>query len=264
VAALRREARQSAPTNPALALLGEIYREPKQFPHLGHFRLGPNMFSKIKLDWLIFAAPSASRPESLIGHGVLTRIHWNGDITDLPNGWQGSVRLAYEQLRQSVRCNTLVGLFVRIEPDHRGQGWSEKAISAMKDLARRLRAEHLIIPLRLPSAYLREYVTYPIERLAGIRRGDGQVLDHWLRLHIRLGGQIVGCSDTSHQHAMTLDDLYAHFVLDRVRTTGYYEATFRDDYYRVFVDIERKYALINEPCVWVQHAVEMPMAKEAP
>jgi hypothetical protein len=239
----------------AFARLLDSYRVTREFPDLSNFRLGPNMFDRIPMDWMICINRGApSRESQLIGHGIATRIEWSGNASDLPMGWQGSVREAFQNSAgQRRRCNTLVGLFVKVEDEYRGHQWAERILRDMKRIGQSSGMTSLIIPLRLPSHYEREYAEVSIEQLANLRRDDGQYFDHWLRLHVRLGAEIIGCSSRSHQHAMNLDDFVRQFECPELGQTGYHLVARNDEWYRAFVDLERDVAFINQGCVWVRH-----------
>jgi GNAT superfamily N-acetyltransferase len=238
---------------PAFERLLDMYAITRQFPDFSNFRLGPNAFERTPMDWLI-AMDAADA--SLIGHGIATRIDWDGDVASL-RGWQQVVRRAYDDAMVKRRSgNTLVGLFIKVEQASREQGWAGRLVEAMKELARRAGLSSLVIPLRLPTAYERCNVELPFEQFALQRRDDGDYCDHWLRLHVRLGAQVIGHSLTSHQHAMNLDDFRHYFETDTVPTIGYCVAQRNGEWYRPYVDAERDCVVINEGCVWVQHPID--------
>ena len=242
----------------AMRTLLDMYRVTRTFPDLSNFRLGPNMFERIPLDWIIMIEDGAAgAPSRLVAHGVTARMPWSGEATALPRGWQGAVREVYQNaVGRRATCNTLVGLFIKVEDDFRGSGWAAEMIRRMKATVARCGLSALIIPLRLPRRYEKQYADIPFEEFAQLRREDGEYLDHWLRLHVRLGARVIGSCDTSHQHAMHLDDLYQQVECDRVEHTGYHLVQWNGEWYRAFVDVERRFALIDQGCVWVQHPVE--------
>ena len=238
---------------PAFERLRRMYDITRQFPDFSNFRLGPNAFDRTPMDWI---AAIDSADGSLIAHGIATRIQWDGDAV-LLRGWQRVVRRAYDDLvvrRQP--CNTLVGLFIKVEDASREQGWAGRVIAAMKELAARAGLTSVVIPLRLPTAYEREHADTPYPEFAFQTREDGEYRDHWLRLHVRLGARVIGHSVTSHQHAMNVDDFHHYFEAEAVASSGYCLAQRNGEWYRPYVDVERDCVVINEGCVWVQHAVD--------
>jgi len=241
---------------PALDRLLEVYKVKRKFPDMGDFRLGPNKFDQILLDWIIFIdSASDTATGELIGHGVTTRINWDQSLDNLPNGWQGAVRASYQNLQVgSTEPNTLVGLFIRIEDNFRQHGWAGNVIEQMKSVGRAAKISSLIIPLRPPSRYQKEYAAMPLAEFAALKRDDGQPRDHWVRLHVRLGAKIIGVCGASHQHAFPLKDFYQQIPSPPITQSGYALVQQRDgEWYNVYVDLEREFVLINQGCVWVQH-----------
>ena len=237
----------------AFERLLRMYRITRQFPDFSNFRLGPNAFERTPMDWLVAVNGVDG---ALIGHGIATRICWDGDATSL-GGWQRVVRRAYDDASVNRRpCNTLVGLFIKVEETSREQGWSGRLVQAMKQLAHRARLASLVIPLRLPTAYERQNAEIPFEEFAFQRRDDGEYRDHWLRLHVRLGARVIGHSLTSHQHAMNLEDFHHYFEVDSIVGSGYCTALRNGEWYRPYVDVDRDCVVINEGCVWVQHPID--------
>lgn len=239
------------------AAFGEIlqlYRVKRSFPDLSNFRLGPNMFDKILLDWILLVDDSKGEERSrLLAHGVATRIRWSGDVADLPSGWQGAVRQSYlDNIVNGATCNSLVGLFINVEPPFREGGLAADVVGTMKTIRREQRLAHFIIPLRLPQHYTRENAALPIAQFSAMRRTDGLPLDHWLRLHVRLGAQIAATSETSHQHAMSTRDFFGQFGA-RFETSGYHLVEKNGEWFRAYLDVERDFALVNQGCVWVQY-----------
>lgn len=241
---------------PALDGLLDMYDVERRFPDMGDFRLGPNLFDRIPLDWIIFTRhnPETSSQE-LVGHGVTTRLNWDRNPATVPDGWQGSVRRSYVNAHvDGAPRNTLVGLFIRVEESSRQHGWAGNLIGEMKRLAHRRGMEALIIPLRPPLRYEKEYAALPLTEFAALRRPDGQPLDHWIRIHVRLGAKVIGLCETSHQHALPLKDFRQLVSQDPIARSGYLLVRQKDGgWYNVYVDLEREFALINQGCVWVEH-----------
>ena len=227
------------------------------FPDLSLFRLGPNTFGETALDWILFiTAPQRGRDAELIAHGVTTRIRWDGDPANLPRGWTGAVRQSYEEsVLRSEEPNTLIGLFIFAEPAFREHGWAAEVALEMKRIACEGALHSLIIPLRLPTRYEPPNAVLPYEEFALQKRDDGEYCDHWLRMHTRLGAEIIGLSNVSHQHAMHPDDLRRLFRCGPIAQTGEHLVEMNGEHYYAFVDLEREYAVINQGCVWVRHPI---------
>lgn len=239
--------------NQAFDRLRELYDLERSFPDLSVFRLGPNMFNKITLDWIICYLPDT---KVLVGHGITTRIAWDQDKEHLPDGWQGAVRTSY--LNSSIerkQSNTLVGLFIFIEKGFRKQGWADNIIEEMRNLSQLSGLQSLIIPLRPPLRYQKQYAAMPMSEFALLKREDGLPEDHWIRLHVRSGASILGVSETSHRHAMSLQDFYEQFSHSPVTHSGDTMIEKNGEWFKIYVGLEHDVVLINQGCVWVQHTL---------
>ena len=95
----------------------------------------------------------------------------------------------FELLEQGEKPNALSALAIEILPDWQGRGLSETMIDAMRAIARKRRLRALIAPVR--PTWKERYPLTPIERFAAWTRADGLPLDPWMRVHARLGGEIV-------------------------------------------------------------------------
>lgn len=238
---------------PCVKLLIDKYNIKRNFPDMRDFRLGPHMIDNIPLDWIIMFTKE-NKDTHLAGHGMMTRIHWDQDPKHIPDGWQGSVRQSYKNsINKDAKLNTLVGLFIYVENAQRKKGWSGRILNEMLYHGKRLKLSSLIIPLRLPQRYEKEYAEMPFEEFAFLKRADGQYKDHWLRVHTRLGAEILGICNTSHRHAIPLRDFYHIFKVKQFTKNGYQLFSMSDLWYNIYVDTEREYVLIDQACVWVKH-----------
>lgn|GEM_PF-4413480 len=246
---------ESTKASGGLRELLQRYNAHRTFPDLGNFRLGPNAFGLTALDWIVFLKKEHSS-STLVAHGVTTRIAWDRDPASLPRGWTGSVRQSYERSVLGTESpNTLIGLFIFAENAFREQGWAAEVAEVMKRLARESGLHSLIIPLRLPTRYEWQNARAPYSEFALRKREDNEFQDHWLRMHVRLGAEVIGISDVSHQHALHPDDLRIQFECGPIEQSGTHVVKAHDEYYAAFVDLERQAALINEGCVWVRYAI---------
>lgn len=245
-----------------LERLRELYEPKRQFPDFGNFRLGPNTFEHIPLDWCLLVDSNNGR---LLGHAVATRIPANGTDTALPQGWQATVRDVYENfIGPGVQCDTGVGLFVYVERAHRRLGCSRMLVVAMVECARRNGLKQLVIPLRLPTVYEEKNATKSFRSVALCKDAAGKYRDPWLRLHVQLGAEICGLSERSHQHALSLED-YQRLLRSASGDvkTGYEAFELNGEHYRAYVDARRGVAVINEGCVWVRHPVRAGVSDDA-
>jgi hypothetical protein len=166
------------------------------------------------------------------------------------------VRECYQNaVEEQQPPNTVVGLFIKVEHDLREHGWAANIVHQMKTLASNIGSSALVIPLRLPTRYEVQNAEMPFEEFVALKRENGESADHWLRLHTRLGAQVIGLCTTSHQHAMNLDDLRRQMDCPPILKTGLHLVRRHNEWFRAFVNLDLQMALINQECVWVRHSV---------
>ena len=122
---------------------------------------------------------------------------------ELPDGgWDRVVQWGHADKEAGRTPTHVSALEITMRPDRLGRGSSASMVTAMRDNARRLGFRELVAPVRPnrkhehPHMAMAEYV----ER----RRSDGLPDDPWLRVHVRLGAEIVKIAhvvDDDHRHA---------------------------------------------------------------
>lgn len=125
------------------------------------------------------------------GEELVAELHavptpWDGSGDDLPSGWDEAFLRAFESGREPT---VLCALAISVSPDRQGQRLSSRMLDAMREAAGTAVLRELIAPVR-PTLKAR-YPLIPIERFVEWRRGDGAHFDPWIRLHERVGGQIL-------------------------------------------------------------------------
>jgi GNAT superfamily N-acetyltransferase len=111
---------------------------------------------------------------------------WDGSDDDLPSGWDEAFVRAFESGREA---DVLCALAISVRPDQQGRQLSSVMLNAMRGAASAHGLRELIAPVR-PTLKAR-YPLIAIERYAEWRREDGSHFDPWIRLHERVGGEIL-------------------------------------------------------------------------
>ena len=184
--------------------------------------------------------------EEVLGEGHSLPCVWDGTIEGLPAG----IDAVAEGIESAARANTLSAMAIEILPPHQGRGYARLLIDAMRAAARRHGLRSLIAPVR-PS-WKERYPLTPIARYASWTRDDGLPFDPWIRLHVRLGGEIL----TPVAHSMRITGTVAEWE-------SWTEMPFPETGTYVFprglaplrVDRERDLGSYWEPNVWVRHDV---------
>lgn len=129
--------------------------------------------------------------DELIGIGNTVSFAWDGDPATLPDGVIGVLPLAVSQREAGIEPNTLCALQAIVPKGHQGEGLSTAIVKAMAEAGRKSGYTSLVAPVR-PTAKDR-YPLTPMERyITWVRDDDGLPVDPWLRVHARLGAEIIG------------------------------------------------------------------------
>jgi GNAT superfamily N-acetyltransferase len=124
--------------------------------------------------------------EELVAEAHAVPVAWDGSLRDLPSGWDEAFVRGMTSDREPT---VLSALAISVSPDRQGQGVSQRMVQAFRDTARAARLTAVIAPVR-PTLKER-YPLIPIEDYIAWRRDDGSHFDPWIRIHERMGGEIV-------------------------------------------------------------------------
>jgi len=183
--------------------------------------------------------------EELVAEAHAVPVPWDGTLEDLPAGWDD----AFVRGMTSDRAPTvLCALAISVLATRQGERLSSRMIETFKDGARSAALGSVIAPVR--PTWKERYPLIPIERYIDWRREDGAHFDPWIRIHERVGGEIVAPAPRS----MVMQ----HPVADWEEWTG---MRFPDDGQYVFPGCLATLVVRNgvgthvEPNVWMKHPV---------
>jgi GNAT superfamily N-acetyltransferase len=125
------------------------------------------------------------------GDALVAELHsvptpWDGTREDLPSGWDEAFTRAFESGREPT---VLCALAISVLPERQGERLSGRMVNAMREAAGAHRLRGVIAPVR-PTRKA-QYPLIRIERYVEWRRDDGSHFDPWIRLHERVGGEIL-------------------------------------------------------------------------
>jgi hypothetical protein len=112
-------------------------------------------------------------------------LRWDGTVGDLPAGIDGAIARGFEEEGANVLC----ALLIAVPRSEQSRGVSRIALEGMVGIARAHGFPVLIAPVR-PS-WKERYPLTPIERYAAWWRDDGLPFDPWMRVHARMGAEIL-------------------------------------------------------------------------
>jgi len=104
-----------------------------------------------------------------------------GGIDDMLETWFGDGR--------PPEPDVLSAMVAVVDRRRHGEGLSRLLLEAMRDLARGAGFSSLIAPVR--PTWKERYVLIPMERYVRWTRDDGLPFDPWLRVHARLGAELL-------------------------------------------------------------------------
>jgi GNAT superfamily N-acetyltransferase len=171
-------------------------------------------------------------------------LHWDGTIADLPAGIDGAIARGLHEGNTNVLC----ALLVVVVRDVQRRGLSTAALQAMHELARRHGPTSLIAPVR-PS-WKERYPLVPIERYAVWRRADGQLFDPWMRVHERLGANVLKAEPRSLRITGTVAEWEEWTQMHFPESGDYW---FPGGLTRLTIDKDADLGSYCEPNVWMHH-----------
>jgi GNAT superfamily N-acetyltransferase len=130
--------------------------------------------------------------EELVAEAHALPLPWDGTMEDLPSGWDEAFVRGMTSDREPT---VLSALAISVSPNRQGQQLSSRMIHAFKDTARSAGLSAVIAPVR--PTWKERYPLIPIERYLEWRRDDGRHFDPWIRIHERVGGEILAAAPRS-------------------------------------------------------------------
>lgn len=188
--------------------------------------------------------------DEVLAEGHSIPCAWDGTAAGLPAGIDGLIAEAFH-LRESRRpTNTLSALAIEIQPEHQSRGLSGVMIGAMATIAHKHGFANLIAPVR-PN-WKERYPLTRIERYVRWTRDDGLPFDPWIRVHRRLGGEILRPEPQSLRITGTVGE-WESWTEMRFPESGEY--VFPRGLAPVAIDVEEDLGSYWEPNVWMRHRV---------
>lgn len=186
--------------------------------------------------------------DEIVAAGWAVPLRWNGQIADLPTGYNGCLARALEAHNAGVHPDTMAIVAAQVRRDRQGEGLAGELLTALRDLAGKAGWPRVICPVR--PTLKASYPLTPIERYIEWTRPDGTPLDPWIRTHCRLGARVLAPAPRSQVITGTVAEWQAWTGMafpdsgDYVIPGGL--STLR-------IDREADQGVYVEPNVWLQH-----------
>ncbi|MGW0517563.1 GNAT family N-acetyltransferase [Crossiella sp. NPDC003009] len=187
--------------------------------------------------------------ETLIGYGHSVPFTWDGNPGTLPDqGWDAIIGDALADADEQRRPTAATLLEIVVAPERQGEGLSTHLATALRDHAAQAGLTDLVAPLRPSHKHLEPHA--PMSDYVARRRPDGLPEDPWLRVHVRLGAQILHTCPASMAIAGSLAQWreWTGLPFDRDGTVEVPGALAP-----VMVSTAQDHAVYVEPNVWIRH-----------
>ncbi len=190
--------------------------------------------------------------EKLMAVGHTAPITWDGTPDDLPDTLFDILARSQDGQTNQQQPNTICALAALVAKPYRGQGLSVEIIRQMISLAAETGCDYLIAPVR--PTFKDRYPLVPMNEYVQWTAANGEVYDPWIRVHLRLGGEIISIANSTLKVTGTVSEWEnwtgiafpgsgQHIVpgalvpveIDRVLDTGTY----------------------HDPNVWIKHVVAL-------
>jgi GNAT superfamily N-acetyltransferase len=184
-----------------------------------------------------------------VGNGI--PLAWNGELGSLPeSGWDWAMQQGFDDHAAGETPRTLCALSIVVSDSFRSRGVSADAVRTMTEIARTEGMRRLIVPAR--PTMKASYPLVPIDRYIRWRRADGLPFDSWLRVHERLGAEIVKPCSQSMRITGSLAE-WEEWTRMQFPESGTYVVP--GALVTVEIDCERDVGVYVEPNVWICHVV---------
>lgn len=191
--------------------------------------------------------------DRVAGRGQTIPFRWDGAFEDLPDGVDGVLRRVFGDGGEATALSALVAV---VDPRYQGRGLSRLVIEGMRGVAAAHGLDALLAPVR-PTLKAR-YPLAAMERYLAWRRADGQLFDPWLRVHERLGGEILGVCPGSLVVEGTVAEWEAWTGMAFPDSGSY---VVEGALVPVEIDCAQDVGRYVEPNVWMRHSVSAGAAR---
>jgi GNAT superfamily N-acetyltransferase len=177
--------------------------------------------------------------------------HWDQELSELPEkGWDWVFLKAVEDHTNGVAPNIQSAIQIAIHPDYRSQGLSTEMIKAMRAIGRSKGYKYLVAPVRpnqksqYPLISIDDYIQWTNE--------EDLPFDAWLRVHVRVGAQIIKPCHEAMTIPGTRSDWEEWTGLKFLQSGMYYIPGALNP---MEMNIERDEGMYVEPNVWLVHTI---------
>ena len=125
----------------------------------------------------------------VVANAFCVPFYWDGKLRNLPPGWDEVIAWGFADKAAGRKPNTLSALAAEIVPEWQGRGLSAEPLKQMRRVAQAHGLTSMVAPVR--PTRKGDYPHMSIEEYAYLTRDDGLPVDHWMRVHARLGAEVI-------------------------------------------------------------------------
>jgi len=190
--------------------------------------------------------------DEIVAIGNSTHLNWQKPFVELPDsGLDWAMEKASNDLKRGSNSNLLIGLQILVNEKYQGYGISFEMMKIMKNIAKTNGLDNIALPVR-PTLKC-NYPLIPIDDYVNWQREDGLPYDPWLRVHIKIGGKIVGVCNRSMDISGSVSEwekwtgltfpYSGNYIVDKALIP-------------VNIDKEKNIGKYIEPNVWIVHKIQ--------
>ena len=184
----------------------------------------------------------------LMAYGHTMPIYWDQKLIDIPDNLKILIENGIESINKGIKPNILLALAAVVSPEYKNNGLSAEIVKAMKKLSLEKNYDSLIVPVR--PTLKSKYPLIPIKNYAYWKREDGLAFDPWLRVHDKLGGEILKTAEVSMIITGKVKE-WEEWSKMKIPESGKYiiEGALNP----VEIDCEKDIGTYTDPCIWVKY-----------
>ena len=174
---------------------------------------------------------------------------FSGNLDTLPDeGVDWGVKKAISDYRAGIKPNLLLGVQVVVAQQHFGKGLSTVATEQMLRLAEDNDLDAVVVPLRPSNKHEHPHVA--MDEYLHWKNEAGLPFDNWLRVHQRMGGEILGVCPKSMLIPGTVQE-WETWTGQSFPESGEYLVPGALN--PVLIDLETDSGTYVEPNIWIAH-----------
>jgi hypothetical protein len=216
-----------------------------------HDPVADRFWDRLSEDFSDFQFVLCNGEDAIVAVGNSIPVVWDGTPEGLPySGWDAVLEGGFSNLEQGCSPTALSALSASVAVQTQGQGVSYQVIEGMHFIAAQHGLASLVAPVRPRLKSI--YPLIAIERYVAWMRPDGLPFDPWLRVHARLGAEILRIAPDSMTITGTVAD-WQKWTGIQLPESGVYVIPGALE--PVIIDCESDTGRYVEPNVWMHHRV---------